>query len=616
MQIHELNNFTGTLGAGAYLAVDDGNDTGKLSTQQLLATTEARIDNIIAGPAPSAEEIVDARYGADGVTYPSLGDAIRDQVTDLKSDLDSVYSIPEDGNFFNPKTAIPNKDINSSTGALVDDSRYGVSGKIYMDFTQRVYVLNSSYNYVYCYAANNAYLGRLNTHDSSSAPATVYPSVSYVRVLYKMTDNNMMLMYHKYVTSTAYKEFLPIGGWTDKTVTEHNYPADAKAVRENFVAINPRGGNLFDYDTRIENTSPDSTTGALRSDTGYFCSQKIYIDGASKVFIKGSTATTNYQYAYCYKADDTFLGRYNCNSGTVLNTATGDTVAYIRVIGMMATDNRIQVLQISTYFGDQYRPYSEIANYMKPLESKKIRVANYNTGDFTGVGISRHSQESIDTYRKEVQTFDADLITYEYDIANVNDISAYTNILARWLKTGTQSGTSDYNYYAIRSMFDVISTEKVNYTITSAVTPTHTSFLATVFLINFIPICVVALHVDWKDKTLRGEQLDSVVAYCEAYDNVIITGDFNPEDYVNGVKQSNNLTYEDLDRFIEAGYTPLNANSDLLGVVPTLASDTQIGAWDNILIKGADIKPCSFGTFAQKEWMNDHLPIYADLIIG
>ena len=87
MQIHELNNFAGTLGAGAYLAVDDGNDTGKLSTQQLLAATEARIDNIIAGPAPSAEEIVDARYGADGETYPSLGDAIRDQVTDLKDDL-------------------------------------------------------------------------------------------------------------------------------------------------------------------------------------------------------------------------------------------------------------------------------------------------------------------------------------------------------------------------------------------------------------------------------------------------------------------------------------------------------------------------------------------------
>lgn len=95
MQIHELNNYKGTLDSSAYLAVDNGSDTGKVSTTELLAETNAavshlngRIDNIIAGgEAPSASEIVDARYGADGVTYPSLGAAIRDQVTDLKSDL-------------------------------------------------------------------------------------------------------------------------------------------------------------------------------------------------------------------------------------------------------------------------------------------------------------------------------------------------------------------------------------------------------------------------------------------------------------------------------------------------------------------------------------------------
>ena len=96
MQIHELNNFTGTLGSGAYLAIDDGTDTGKISSQGLLAATEARIDNIIAGPAPTAEEIVDARLGADGVTYPSLGDAIRDQVSDLKSNLTKHSNIITD----------------------------------------------------------------------------------------------------------------------------------------------------------------------------------------------------------------------------------------------------------------------------------------------------------------------------------------------------------------------------------------------------------------------------------------------------------------------------------------------------------------------------------------
>lgn len=105
MQIHELNNYTGDLDSGAYLAVDNGSDTGKVSTTELFADTNAavsqldtvlngRIDNIVAGgEAPSASEIVDARYGADGVTYPSLGAAIRDQVTDLKSDLSDLSSI-------------------------------------------------------------------------------------------------------------------------------------------------------------------------------------------------------------------------------------------------------------------------------------------------------------------------------------------------------------------------------------------------------------------------------------------------------------------------------------------------------------------------------------------
>ena len=99
MQIHELNNYNGNLDSSAYLAVDNGSDTGKVSTVELLADTNAavsqldtvlngRIDNIVSGgEAPSASEIVDARYGADGVTYPSLGAAIRYQVTDLKSDL-------------------------------------------------------------------------------------------------------------------------------------------------------------------------------------------------------------------------------------------------------------------------------------------------------------------------------------------------------------------------------------------------------------------------------------------------------------------------------------------------------------------------------------------------
>lgn len=90
MEIHELNTFSGTPGAGDFLATDNGTDTAKIAIKTITDPLNARIDNIIAGPASSAQEVIDARLGADGVTYPSLGDAIRGQVTDLKSDLNLI----------------------------------------------------------------------------------------------------------------------------------------------------------------------------------------------------------------------------------------------------------------------------------------------------------------------------------------------------------------------------------------------------------------------------------------------------------------------------------------------------------------------------------------------
>ena len=58
---------------------------------------DARIDQIIApsGSAPSAAEVTDARIGADGVTYSSLGTAIRTQVTDLKSEMNFLEKVED-----------------------------------------------------------------------------------------------------------------------------------------------------------------------------------------------------------------------------------------------------------------------------------------------------------------------------------------------------------------------------------------------------------------------------------------------------------------------------------------------------------------------------------------
>lgn len=102
MQIHELDTYRGSLDATAYFAVDNGNDTGKVSATELLSDANeaidelgdflnARIDNIITpGAAPSEAEVTDARLGANGITYPSLGDAIRDQIADLNAEVNAL----------------------------------------------------------------------------------------------------------------------------------------------------------------------------------------------------------------------------------------------------------------------------------------------------------------------------------------------------------------------------------------------------------------------------------------------------------------------------------------------------------------------------------------------
>lgn len=98
MEIHELNTFSGNLGAGDFFATDNGTDTSKVSADSMFGPLNARIDNIIAGgTAPSAAEVTDARLGATvlgGIQYASLGDSVRGQATklfeqntDLKRDI-------------------------------------------------------------------------------------------------------------------------------------------------------------------------------------------------------------------------------------------------------------------------------------------------------------------------------------------------------------------------------------------------------------------------------------------------------------------------------------------------------------------------------------------------
>lgn len=93
MQIHNLNDFSGVVDS-SYMAVDNGTDTGKVRVGEVTEPIEAEISDLDArltnlatvitpGSTSGDAEIIDARV-VDGVTYPSLHDAINGSYTDLK----------------------------------------------------------------------------------------------------------------------------------------------------------------------------------------------------------------------------------------------------------------------------------------------------------------------------------------------------------------------------------------------------------------------------------------------------------------------------------------------------------------------------------------------------
>lgn len=194
MQIHELNNFTGTLGSGSYLAIDDGTDTGKISKTQLFAATEARIDNIIAGPAPSAEEIVDARLGDDGVTYPSLGDAIRDQFADVKSDF--KYIIGEQ-DLLNGATFTSGYYI-SAGGVITSSAGFAYTSLIEVNptnYTLNWIALSSANNLrLHGYDSNGDWVAQLGANTNGTPITFSGYGIKYVRISFHETNHRLVCL--------------------------------------------------------------------------------------------------------------------------------------------------------------------------------------------------------------------------------------------------------------------------------------------------------------------------------------------------------------------------------------------------------------------------------------
>lgn len=193
MEIHELNTYSGTLGNENYFPTDNGSDTSKISWTALAAPLNARIDNIIAGgDAPSAAEVTDARLGADGITYSSLGTAIRTQVSNLQNglaDVDYNYAF-KDSNYLKVRNIDNGKYWDNTNGSKATGGNYSCTHDLIMvdpDVVGGQFLVSENEHnmFITCFNSSKQLFdhftlyGKTSREGSSAIPSRTIPQGTY-----------------------------------------------------------------------------------------------------------------------------------------------------------------------------------------------------------------------------------------------------------------------------------------------------------------------------------------------------------------------------------------------------------------------------------------------------
>ena len=242
--------------------------------------------------------------------------------------------------------------------------------------------------------------------------------------------------------------------------------------------------------------------------------------------------------------------------------------------------------------------------------SNTFRIGTYNTGDFSGENIPGGSESARAAFREVIEADHVDFWALQEDVAFFNPETQelpYPAVYDHY-KNYARRGNKRYNYKAFLTDLPLGDVEQIEYT--GRPHFDHAWFLHTQLQLNDKDVCMICLHFDWADRDRRKDQIRQVIEFANQHEYAMIIGDFNPDDFINAVRQSDKIVYEeDLRLFREAGY--LVANADKFGIFTTIPTSEKEYPCDNIVVS-PNIKIHNVGRIL-RPWMNDHAALWADV---
>ena len=179
--VQTVNQYKNDIDASEYayrqqLAGDIAQTTASLQAQLDLAISGATVDS----------EVINARLGADGVTYATLGDAIRTQFTNTNNNIDTL----ETANFITSydKTVLTNNAFLTYQGAVNSGANWRCSDPISCQYDEPVFIhfkLSGQYTSSTDYISNVAFYtsdGLLIYNEGYGSVTTLIEYERFIRV--------------------------------------------------------------------------------------------------------------------------------------------------------------------------------------------------------------------------------------------------------------------------------------------------------------------------------------------------------------------------------------------------------------------------------------------------